>query len=141
MTERDHKELSDLLGVDPVRTQPSRQKGPLGVDPRKPVADGTAAQLAAALAAPRPEPGKSAGAASADHPVLVLPYNPVRPRRDSAEIKHFLEAQADAKRRPERLAGAARADGLNGGPSSSRVPRLFPFHIAHFPGEPAHSRS
>ncbi len=45
MTERDHKELSDLLGVDPVQTQPPKEKGPLGVDPHKPVADGTAAQL------------------------------------------------------------------------------------------------
>ena len=93
MTERDHKELSDLLGVDPVRTPPSKQKGPLGVDPRKPVADGTAAQLATTLAAPRPEPGKSAGKQGVNHPVLVLPYNPVRPRRDSAEIKRFLEGR------------------------------------------------
>jgi len=91
MTERDHKELSDLLGVDPVQTQPPKEKGPLGVDPHKPVADGTAAQLTAALTAPRSEPGKSAGKQGVDHPVLVLPYNPVRPKRDSAEIKRFLE--------------------------------------------------
>ena len=91
MTERDHKELSDLLGVDPVQTRPPKEKGPLGVDPHKPVADGTAAQLTAALTGPRSEPGKSAGKQETDHPVLVLPYNPVRPKRDSAEIKRFLE--------------------------------------------------
>ena len=34
MTERDHKELSDLLGVDPVQTPPAKEAGPLGVDPQ-----------------------------------------------------------------------------------------------------------
>jgi hypothetical protein len=85
MTERDHKELSDLLGVDPMQMQP-KELGPLGVDPHKPVSDLTGAQVVAAL-----EKGKPGAKAAADHPMLVLPYNPVRPRRDSAEVKHFLE--------------------------------------------------
>lgn len=88
LTERDHKELSDLMGVDPVQA-PAKDAGPLGLDPHKPVSDGTAAQLAQAPA--RPEPGKPAAKPPAEHPVLVMPYNPVRPRRDSAEVKRFLE--------------------------------------------------
>ena len=87
MTERDHKELSDLLGVDPVQTQPSKETGPLGVDPRKPVSDQTAAQLAAALAAP----GKPGAKQGTEHAMLAMPYNPVRPKHDSAEIKRFLD--------------------------------------------------
>ena len=88
MTERDHKELSDLLGVDPAPTRPPKETGPLGVDPHKPVADAAAAQVAAA------GPGRAGQVrrqTASDHPVLVLPYNPVRPKRDSAEIKRFLE--------------------------------------------------
>jgi hypothetical protein len=85
MTERDHKELADLLGVDPMQTQP-KETGPLGVDPRKPLSDLTGAQIAASL-----EKVKPGAKAAAEHPMLVLPYNPVRPRHDSTEIKHFLD--------------------------------------------------
>jgi hypothetical protein len=85
MTERDHKELSDLLGVDPVKVQPSKETGALGVDPRKPVSDQTAAQLEAALA------GQGRAGAKAEHMMLAMPYNPVRPHRDSAEVKRFLD--------------------------------------------------
>jgi hypothetical protein len=87
MTERDHKELSDLLGVDPVQIKPSKETGTLGVDPRKPVSDQTAAQLAAALAGQ----GRAGAKATTEHIVLAMPYNPVRPRRDSAEVKRFLD--------------------------------------------------
>jgi hypothetical protein len=85
MTERDHKELSDLLGVDPVQMKPAKQNETLGVDPRKPVADQTAAQLAAALA------GQGRAGAKPEHTMLAMPYNPVRPRRDSVEVKRFLD--------------------------------------------------
>jgi hypothetical protein len=87
MTERDHKELSDLLGVDPVQMKPSKETGALGVDPRKPVSDQTAAQLAAALAGQ----GRPGAKATAEHMMLAMPYNPVRPRHDSAEVKRFLD--------------------------------------------------
>ena len=50
MTERDHKELTALLGVDPMQVKPSKETGPRSVDPRKPLSDQTAAQLAATLA-------------------------------------------------------------------------------------------
>ena len=89
LTERDHKELSDLMGVDPVQAPPSKDSGPLGLDPHKSVSEGTAAQLAARPG--RPEPGKAVAKSTAEHPMLVMPYNPVRPRRDSAEVKRFLE--------------------------------------------------
>jgi hypothetical protein len=87
MTERDHKELSDLLGVDPVQIKPSKETGTLGVDPRKPVSDQTAAQLAAALATP----GKAGAKPTTEHTMLAMPFNPVRPRRDSVEVKRFLD--------------------------------------------------
>ncbi len=87
MTERDHKELSDLLGVDPVQVKPSKVAGAQAVDPRKPVSDQTAVQVAAALAAQ----GKGGVKTTAEHTMLAMPYNPVRPRRDSAEVKRFLD--------------------------------------------------
>jgi hypothetical protein len=82
LTEGDHKILETLLGVDPTPIAPPKDAGPLGVDPRKPVSDQTGAQVAAALGQGKP---------GADHALLVLPYNPVRPKRDSAEIKRFLD--------------------------------------------------
>ncbi len=87
MTERDHKELSDLLGVDPVQMKSTKASGARSVDPSKPVSDQTAAQLEAALAGQ----GRAAAKPSAEHTMLAMPYNPVRPRRDSAEVKHFLD--------------------------------------------------
>jgi hypothetical protein len=87
MTERDHKELSDLLGVDPVQIKPSKEMGALGVDPRKPISEQTAAQLEAALAGQ----GRAGAKQAAEHAMLAMPYNPVRPRRDSAEVRRFLD--------------------------------------------------
>ena len=83
LTERDHKELANLLGVDPTPIQP-KDVGPLGVDPRKPVSDSTGSQVAAALGKPGAKP-------AAERRMLALPYNPVRPRHDSAEVKLFLD--------------------------------------------------
>jgi hypothetical protein len=102
LSDRDHKELADLLNIDPAKVRPPSGTGPLGVDPHKSPADQTLAQLTATLegqggAPPRPEPGKSPGAKPADkdkaveHAMLVMPYNPVRPKRDSAEVKRFLD--------------------------------------------------
>jgi hypothetical protein len=91
MTERDHKELSDLLGVDPVPMKASKESGALGVDPRKPVADQTAAQLAATLA------GQGRAGAKPEYTMLAMPYNPVRPRRDSVEVKRFLDERKPAR--------------------------------------------
>ena len=99
MTPLDHKELTDLLGADPFPAAP-RAAGPLGTDPRKPLAQQTAAQVAQSLAGqgglPRPEPGKPS-ARRPEHSVLALTYNPVRPRAGSAEVKHFLEARKPAR--------------------------------------------
>jgi hypothetical protein len=87
MTERDHKELSGLLGVDPMKVQPSKETSAPGVDPRKPVSDQTAAQLEAALAGQ----GRAGAKPVGEHTMLAMPYNPVRPHRDSAEVKRFLD--------------------------------------------------
>ena len=86
MNERDHKVLETLMGVDPAPMTPPKETGPLGVDPRKPVSDQTASQVAAVLGQ-----GKPGARAVNDHPLLVLPYNPVRPKHDSVEIKRFLD--------------------------------------------------
>ncbi len=86
LNKHDHKVLEDLMGVDPTPIAAPKETGPLGVDPRKPVSDQTAAQVAAALGQ-----GKPGAARPADHSLLVLPYNPVRPRHDSVEIKRFLD--------------------------------------------------
>lgn len=81
MSKDDRKELSDLLGVDPQKQPEPKPSGPLGVDPRKPLSEGTADQVAEALKGKSPE-----------RLALVLPYNPVRPRANSAELKRFLES-------------------------------------------------
>lgn len=99
MTRRDHKELSDLLGVDLTHVPP-KAAGPLGTDPAKPLPDATADLVAKALAGeggvPRPEPGKPA-ARPPEHQALALAYNPVRPRPGSAEVKRFLDSRKPAR--------------------------------------------
>jgi hypothetical protein len=67
MTKRDHKELSELLGVDLT-----------------------------AAGAVRPEPDK-ASAKAPEHHALALAYNPVRPRPGSAEVKRFLDNRKPAR--------------------------------------------
>ncbi|HZY87647.1 MAG TPA: hypothetical protein VFE78_22600 [Gemmataceae bacterium] len=94
LTPRDHKELTDLMGLDPTRSSP-KPTGPLGTDLHKPLSEQTAAQVAQALAGQggaRPQPGKPAAKAP-EHVALVLAYNPVRPRPGSPEIKRFLDGR------------------------------------------------
>jgi hypothetical protein len=94
LTPRDHKELADLMGLDPTRTPP-KPAGPLGTDLHKPLPEQTAEQVARALAGQggaRPQPGKPA-AKSPEHVGLVLAYNPVRPRPGSPEVKRFLDGR------------------------------------------------
>jgi hypothetical protein len=97
------KELSTLLGVDPI-TPASNATGSL-TDPHSSLTDATARQVGQSLAGQggtrTPESGKPA-AQPPEHIALVLAYNPVRPSPNSDEIKHFLES-----RKPVR-AGALR---------------------------------
>lgn len=86
MSKDDRKELSDLLGVDPQKMQTPKMTAPLGVDPRKPLAEGTADQIVEVM-----RNGKTT-ARTPERLALVLPYNPVRPRPGSAELKRFLES-------------------------------------------------
>jgi hypothetical protein len=99
LTKDDRKELSTLLGVDPLQLQAPKAKGPLGVDIRKPIAEGTAAQVTQNLegkGTPRPEAGKPAASKLAEHLAIVLPYNPVRAKpASSKEIKQFLESRKE----------------------------------------------
>lgn len=100
MNKDDRKELSTLLGGDSHTGQNPRPTGPLGLDPKKPVSEGTADQVAKSLAgqgsAPRPSPGQPA-VKPPEYMALVLPYNPVRPRPGSAEVKHFLDGRKPAR--------------------------------------------
>jgi hypothetical protein len=95
LTDADRQELCRLLGVKGSRL-PDPPAGPLGVDLHKPVSDKTSDQIANALTGksgmPRPEAGKTT-AKPPERLALVLPYNPVRPRPDSAEIKRFLTSR------------------------------------------------
>ncbi len=99
LTDADRQELCRLLGVKGSKL-PDPPSGPLGVDLHKPVSEKTGDQIANALAGkaamPRPEPGKTT-AKPPDRLALVLPYNPVRPRPDSAEIKRFLASRKPAR--------------------------------------------
>jgi hypothetical protein len=96
LSKDDRKELSSLLGIDPRQVQPPRSGAPLGLDPKKPLAETTAEQVSQALAGQggtaRAEPNKPAAKAP-EHVAVVLPYNPVRPRPNSAEVKRFLDSR------------------------------------------------
>ncbi len=95
MNAANRKELSALLGVDPLATG-LNANGSSGADPRNDLTDGTARQVGQSLAgqggAPRPESGKPA-----ENIALVLAYNPVRPSPGSDEIKHFLDSRKPAR--------------------------------------------
>ena len=94
LTPRDHKELADLMGLDPTRSSP-KPAGSLGTDLHKPLSEQTAEQVAKALAGQggaRPQPGKPAAKAP-EQVALVLAYNPVRPRPGSPEVKRFLDGR------------------------------------------------
>jgi hypothetical protein len=92
---RDHrKQLTDLLGVDPVAVPP-RAPGPLGTDPHMPLPELTASQVGEKLSGPAGK-GTSAGGAPLRPPTrqaLALAYNPVRPRPGSPEVRRFLDAR------------------------------------------------
>jgi hypothetical protein len=93
LTPRDHKELTDLMGIDPTRSA-LKPTGPLGTDLHKPLSEQTAEQVALALAGQggaRPQPGKPAPKAPA-HAALVLVYAPA-PRPASPEVKRFLDGR------------------------------------------------
>ena len=99
MTPNDHKELTTLLGVDPTVTEPAT-KGPLGTDPRRPLADLTAEQVGQALAGQgggrRTDAGKPIAKAT-EQTALVLAFNPVRPSPGSVEIKQYLDGRKAPK--------------------------------------------
>jgi hypothetical protein len=98
LTPASRKELTSLLGVDPL-VAPARPQTPLGVDIHKPIASGTAAQVSQALEGqgpPRPEPGKPAAVRAPERLAVVLHYNPTRSRpTPSRELKQFLDSRKD----------------------------------------------
>ena len=99
MADADREELCNLLGLK-AKKLPDPPTGPLGVDIRKPVSENTGGEITKNLTGqggvPRPEPGKIVPKPP-ERLALVMPYNPVRPRPDSPEVKRFL-----AGRRPPR---------------------------------------
>jgi hypothetical protein len=99
MADADREELCKLLGVKGKKL-PDPPTGPLGVDIRKPISEKTGDDITKSLTGqgglPRPESGKITGKPP-ERLALVMPYNPVRPRPDSPEVKRFL-----ASRKPPR---------------------------------------
>jgi hypothetical protein len=79
MSESDHKDFLQLLGIEP------RPAAKPPVDPKKPLSETTGDQVAGAIGKP--------GAKGNEHLALALPYNPIRPRANSAELKRFLEGR------------------------------------------------
>jgi hypothetical protein len=70
------------------------------VDVRKPVAEKTGDDISKTLTGqggvPRPDPGKQPIKPS-ERLALAMPYNPERPRPESAEIKRFLTNRKAAR--------------------------------------------
>jgi hypothetical protein len=89
MGKDDRAELSKLLGVDPARLHSTGARGPLGVDPSKPLSEQTGDKVAEALK----NSGGKQPAKPAEHHALVLAYNPVRPHPGSAEVQKFLDSR------------------------------------------------
>jgi hypothetical protein len=96
MDKDDRDELAGLLGIDAKQVQGGRPGNPLNIDPKVPLSEQTAKEIAAALSGsggtPRGTEPKTTGKGSEPR-VLVLPYNPVRVRPGSAEVKRFLEGR------------------------------------------------
>jgi hypothetical protein len=96
MTQRDHKELVQLLGLDPTQVAATVAVGPLDTNLRQPLPELTATQLDQALAGQGgvPRPGSSKPSPKlVEYCGLVLACNSGRPPAASAEIKRYLEAR------------------------------------------------
>jgi hypothetical protein len=88
------KDLSDLLGVDPVPIPPEAT-GPLGTDPHRPLPELTAGQVANALSGKTGQGTDSRDVTSKPprRQALVLAFYPVRPPRGSPDVRHFLDGR------------------------------------------------
>jgi anti-sigma factor RsiW len=92
------KELSDLLGIDPIAVVPTAS-GPLGTDPHKSLPELTADQVAKSLSS-KPGQGsdsRSTATKTLARQALALPYNPVRPRPNSPDVRRFLDGRKPAR--------------------------------------------
>lgn len=94
MTEGDHQEVSKLLGVDPRTLGTTRTKSLRDLDLTQPLAKSTADQVEQALKGQsgRPTPGKPL-AKPGERLAVVVPYNPVRPRAASPQVRQFLDSR------------------------------------------------
>ncbi len=99
MTEADSKELKGLLGSygKLLHLHLAAGSGSQGLDPKKSLSTATPQEIL--NAPPRPEGSKSSG--KSERLGLILPYNPVRPQRSSAEVRKFIESRKAA--RPDTL--------------------------------------
>ena len=94
MAAEDYQEVSKLLGVDPKTLAAPKPKSPRDVDLHQPLSKGTAEQVEQALKGGRPAPGKPVAKAG-ERLAVVVPYNPVRPRPASPQVKQFLEGRKE----------------------------------------------
>ncbi len=99
MTADHRKNLARFLGTDPRPVPPRRDgAGPPPVDIRRPLAEQTAEQVAAALGGERgPRPSGAAAKKPAERLGVAVMYNPVPPRPQSAEVKRFLDGRKPAR--------------------------------------------
>jgi hypothetical protein len=110
MTGEDHAEVAKLFGLGPTSGKP---RSPRDLDPQKPLSTTTAEQVEQALKgqSTRPTPGNPA-LKPGQRVAVVVPYNPVRPRATSAQVKQFLDSRKD--RQPNTLQVVLVLRGTNG---------------------------
>jgi hypothetical protein len=92
LSEWDQKELSNLLGVDPVRVRPTAAKKQAGLDIRRPLDEQTGANLAALLDGIQ---GARPGVKQPERAGLVVPLT--GPRSRSLEVRRFLDQRTPAQ--------------------------------------------
>jgi hypothetical protein len=95
----DRKELSGLLGVDPLPPPPAKSKTPLGQNIRQPIAETTTAQVIQTLegqGTPRPEAGKPVTVKASERLAIVVSYQLGRSKSGpSKEVRQFLDSRKE----------------------------------------------
>lgn len=109
MTTEDRAEVSRLFGLEATM----KPRLPRDLDPQKPLSTTTAEQVEQALKGQSTRPTPLTPAMKpGERLAVVVPYNPVRPRATSAQVKQFLDSRKD--RQPNTLQVVLVLRGTNG---------------------------